>query len=535
MKSDSDFPQLKILDLTVTGDVALLTNELAQNDRDRLPSGQILNIVLPDSARSIGCRSVVVEEDYVDRNFAKAYAQFYSRAFHDFQRRTKRFHFFSTDVQFSDFLTESNLQSSYLGFCILSPSEPRTLGRTVIGPPKSELQEYVTCQDEFSVNLAGVPLKARGAPFIEQDGRVAACATAALWSAVMVASRKFDEISSASTNDITELARKYTLGPSGYTYSPGLNLEQMLWALKELGCAPLKYTFNDHLAAKELIYTYVESQLPPVLVVRLPNIDSNGFHALTVIGHTYDKSFSPPQHMPMTYNYYYSTNEWCPEFVIHCDQNGPYHHITINAATSKSGLHPVIAVNTVGLTSEQAMEISEFYKDAELWAAVIPLPSRVFLKAEEAAAKGRALVGWAYALHKTALLPERPVYRTYLMPSNDFKRRLVPGKVPGLSEHLAKLYRGTLLPRYVWVTELYDLKQKVGLDPEGLRIVAEAVVDATSSPLWLDFVLVHIPNLFMHMTPVEHDPVFAMQRTTVVQGDSATQPLIRLDCQNKSV
>ncbi len=533
MKKNANFPNLKILDITADDDIATLIRELAGGDRDKLPFGQILNLVLPSGGSSVSCRSVVVEEDYMDRNFSKSYARFYSRTFRDFERRTKRFHFFSADVGFSDFVNEENLQANYLGFCVLSPSEPRTLGRTVLAPPRSSTsQEFVLCQDKFSVNLVGAQLYARGAPFIQQDGRVAACATAALWSATIVASRTFDEISSASTTEITDLARKYTLGASGLTYSPGLNIEQMIWALNELGCAPLKYSLSDHLTARELIYSYVESQMPPVLVLRLPNVEEDGFHALTVVGHTYDKSFSPSEDMPMTYGKggHYCANEWCPQFVLHDDQMGPYHRLSIIPAAPvvpPREPHPGVILDTTGLTSGQKEEIEEFYKDAELWDIIVPLPSRVFLGADEAAGKGRKLLWRAYTEHRSISWPQKPVFRTYLTSSNSFKRRLVPGRVPGLSDHLSELYRGSLMSRYVWVTELCDLRGRVGVDPADLRVIGEVLIDPTSSALSMDFVAMRIPGLFMYMELDEHDPAPAILRAIPVKNDNPIRPVVR--------
>jgi len=535
LKENASFPNLKILDITADDDIAALIRELAGGARDKLPVGQILNLVLRSGGSSLPCRSVVVEKDYVDRNFAISYARFYSRTFRDFERSTKRFHFFSGDVGFSDFVNEENLQANYLGFCVLSPSEHRTLGRTVLAPPRSPTsQEFVLCQDRFSVNLGGAQLYARGAPFIQQDGRVAACATAALWSATIVASRTFAEISSASTTEITDLAQKYSLGASGQTHSPGLNLEQMIWALNELGCAPLKYSPSDHLTARELIYTYVESQIPPVLVLRLPNVQEDGFHAITVVGHTYEKSFSPPKDMPMTYGKggHYCANEWCPQFVVHDDQMGPYHLLSVMASAPvvPSGEpRPGIILDTPGLTSGQQDEVREFYQDAELWDIIVPLPSRVFLGADEAAGKGRELLLLAYTEHRSIPWPQKPVFRTYLTPSNSFKRRLVPGRVPGLSEHLSELYRGSLMSRYVWVTELCDLKGRVGVDPADLRVIAEVLIDPTSSALSNDFVAMRIPGLFMYMEPHEHDPAPAIRRGIPIKNDNAIRPLVRWD------
>jgi hypothetical protein len=141
------------------------------------------------------CRTVILEAEYVDRDYAEGYGQLYGRAFRHFERQCYRLHFFSETLRDVDFHISSliseeghnalrKLEECYLGFSVIRPSCPDTIGRTIILPPKSLGKTcFALSRGDYSLNLAGLPLKANGVPFMEQDGMVGACASAAMWIA----------------------------------------------------------------------------------------------------------------------------------------------------------------------------------------------------------------------------------------------------------------------------------------------------------------------------------------------------------------
>jgi hypothetical protein len=531
MKSDPAFPHLLILDLQDHEDRQHLISRYGQAAANVLPAAAVLGEVL---APGSPCGCVVVESDYIDRNSNTAYARLYARAFRDYPRRTTRFHFFRKLIAFGDLFHQKRLQASYLGFSVLSPLEPRTVARTVLAPlGATPHTNDVLCAGEYTVDLAGAQLRATGAPFIEQDGRVAACATAALWMATLAMSRHFDdELRTASTTEITDLATRYTLGTSGRPVpNPGLNLEQMLWALKELGYDPVVYYPGDHARqparahedAKEITYSYVESRLAPVLVVELPG----GLHAVTVVGHTYDAAFTPSAHSALPY---YSAAQWCPHFLVNDDQNGPYLRMAFTRSSAATKGRPGVSISLDEVKDNAYFaRTSSFYKDAVLRAIIIPMPRRVYLRADEAAEKGRLLILRAYLEHKhqfSLVFPKRPVYRTYLVSSNVWKEYLRPSAVPGLSRELAKRFRGKLLSRLVWVTELCDLEDKAGKKPEELRVRALALVDSTSGPSIREFLAIWWPGLFIPMAPQDQDFDAALLHPVLLPYDQPFRPFI---------
>jgi len=126
-------------------------------------------------------------------------------------------------------------------------------------------------------------LQVEGTPFIEQDQQVSACATAAIWAASACC---FDRLGLGyfSTTEITEIATSTDIKSGRSFPSEGLAVSQMLWALRTMGYDPLLYEDFDYESAKHTIYTYVESGIPVICGIEL----TEGKHAITIIGHTYN-------------------------------------------------------------------------------------------------------------------------------------------------------------------------------------------------------------------------------------------------------
>lgn len=148
--------------------------------------GTLLDYILspePGQQRA-RCKTVIVEENYRDRDHSKALASFYAKSFRPVSPDCTRLHFFSRwfNDQCLYTVEEKEFEKAYLGFCVLRPFSRRRVGRTILRrrPFKPGL-EFPTCQAAFPVNLAGISLQTVGAAFMEQDTMVSACATTAIW------------------------------------------------------------------------------------------------------------------------------------------------------------------------------------------------------------------------------------------------------------------------------------------------------------------------------------------------------------------
>lgn len=184
--------------------------------------------------------SVLVEDNYFDRDYLDEFSAFYSKSARGYSNICKRLHFFSREISFrrvdaalSGYSQSCQyLQDGYLGFVVLRPIQSTPLGRTVLAwyanrdvhsmrvtPP---LRDY-TC------NILGIRLKVKGIPWQQQDRGVSACATVALWS--MFHSSAFDAHHSIPTT--VEITKNALNGASGVREFPsiGLSLAQMREAI----------------------------------------------------------------------------------------------------------------------------------------------------------------------------------------------------------------------------------------------------------------------------------------------------------------
>ena len=488
---------------------------------------------LPDS------KSLVLEREYVDREYASAYAEFYARAFHEYRRRTMRFHFFESRISFRDLLDERLLAKSYRGYLIATADPPR-VGRSALAPPSTLADDnaFVLGAGRFEANLCGTNLTVTGVPFIAQDGRIAACASAAIWMSARSLSvvsaegqRLYSEegARTASLSDITKFATHHSLGASGEPLlAPGLNIEQMLVAIRELGYSPVVYAPRDAAEARDIIYWHVESQIAPILVVS-PRVEGGSenagasYHAIVAVGHTYAEEASLPEGPTLDI----TSSRWVPRFICHDDQMGPYHTFSVEDHSGEQGeTVPHIIVESTGNGPSVFGHDWFYHQPAELSYIVVPLPNRVFLRAEDAEQKARDLLEIAYVEHGV-LLPPRRVFRSYLTRANSFKHRLHAEATPGLSRELAELYRGRLLPRFVWVVELMSLEGRQGKQVGDLRVEADVTIDATSGTDRLDFVTMRIPGFFMAMNPEEVTVIPAIRDRAVVAQQEPFASLVR--------
>ena len=485
------------------------------------PSDRLYDCITADHPSGLSSRTAIVESAYVDRDANIAHARLVSRAFWDYPRRTIRIHFFARSFQFRHLFNADLLQKHYLGYVILSPAgptgyivDPGTIARAILKPPESsgQLEISVPTVEEHSVNLAGVRLTVKGTSFAEQDGTTASCAGAAVWMSVsQVANRFGPNPRPASLSEITQLATRYSLPADGRRSTPGLDENQMMWSIHELGFEPIRLQPTDANEAKEAVFSYINSGIPPILILALPNVtlidEYIPFHTVTAVGFTNDPRLDPVIGTGLggqedNTQLRCSQSSWAESFLFHDDQYGVYLRLRfIDKRGAKNHISDigveVVIDNEYSEKSQLAMQ--KWYANAELLSVLAPLPSRNLLQHDQAANKGIAVLEEAFATHHDVcgLLPEIPVYRTYLAPSNDFKRRFAEPNDNDVSSELAKWYLGSNLPRYIWVTEMSNLALSPTKDSRPHRIIADVALDPASSARRLDFVTLHLPHCFL--------------------------------------
>jgi len=456
------------------------------------------------------CRSVIIEHNYFDQDFVDSVSTFYARDFRKVDKLCRRLHFFSSKVLASDvtdFSTLGKLQDHYLGFCVLRSLETRILGRTAIKPRREKPGvEFHTCCAAVPANVAGSALSAEAAPFMEQDGRVQTCSSVAIWTSSMVMAHCYD-YPKYTTSQIMEYATRTIVG-ARVGPTQGLTYEQIMQALKVMGYEPVIFGETDPFEARNEIYCYVESAIPPILLLALPG---GGYHAVTALGHDHSRPLSTAVQITFkqrgqTLLKYCRSSDWVPYFYIHDDQKGVYEKMefltpqptTIRTRITNNQRNAGLPVNIKAnlnswhcpIAIENDSTIPHVPKEtiANLWGVIVPLPTGVRLTHSEAENKAINLIHRCSSKLRLKL-PMDLVIRPYLIPSNQYKLWLENRN--DMSDFVRSFYRGKPMPKWLWVFEMSTAALMNRKRIRDIKIRGELIIDASSNPWAIDFLAFH--------------------------------------------
>jgi len=504
-------------------------------------------ILTPQAGKSTPvCKTIVIEDKYRDKDHSKALSSYYAKSFRQVEPECTRLHFFARRLP-SDFLdtkSTQELERSYLGFCVLRPFTLRKIGRTVLRRLRYQpTLEFPTCQGVFEINLAGHKISFKGSAFIEQDTMVAACATAAIWTSTTIMGTRFG-LQQRSTSEITQLATQYLIQNRPMP-SEGLITEQMLHCIRTMEYEPLLIGVNSQKQAKHDIYSYIESEIPPILLCNFPPINEN--HALVGVGHSYNLPVTNPFRTRVKWPgepplEFARSSEWVPSILVNDDQRGPYRKLTFIEDTQTlaqriNTIYPNVNVAALELEEWRCpividvnMPFSGYSKGEEIaniWGIIIPLPQGVLLTADQAERKSARVIRWWHWRNEISL-PKDLVLRTYLVPSNEYKER---AKASGMSPFVKSLIAGKPMPRWIFVTEISSVKSYNSSNPEDWLINGQVIIDATSNAFTPDFLFFHYildsRGVLVTMRPEHKDAEHAFSQYWVSSTDSKYAGWIR--------
>lgn len=166
------------------------------------PSPGVRKIAALLGAARLAARWLVVELEYFDLDYRSEFSATHETAFGVRRANCSRLHFFGPDDDLRPPLTLrkwiSDARGQYLGYAVVRPQVPGTIGRSLISPriaatksadattpvwlPEGdELAARVRTAVAEAVELLGVPLVVAGVPFMEQDGYLLTCAHVSSW------------------------------------------------------------------------------------------------------------------------------------------------------------------------------------------------------------------------------------------------------------------------------------------------------------------------------------------------------------------
>lgn len=502
--------------------------------------------------QELGGQYVVVEQPYTDQDYSADYGSFYAGAFKDHPRSTKRVHLFTRDVSdilqlpFEEQQAAFEDSKAYLGFVVIRPIAQGPIGRTALPFPKMNggLTVRPAARAGFEAHLLGVKLKTEQcAPFIQQDTRVGACAQAAIWMASRTVFARHKRTSWHSVAEITRLATTPTdaqLSQALPAGSAGLNPAHIIRALNGMGHQPLFDIFGPEAEEQTPSPQTAQPDAAAASPQAAPNDDAPPSpEAKTDLATKPSPPTASPsalryldsglpvilglgdvQHAVTAVGYVETTGAACRSgdtfdafvraLVIHDDQRGPYRLLPLEAADAEVLPAARLMRNTKSELLTVAGSVSHMF---------VPLPTRVFLSADDADVVARDYLSRAADLLWPLLMPQlkaelgeaaaaevqtfaelirtgRIIRRTYLTSAGRYRHHLArSGMAPDtLQEILIRT-----LPHFIWVTELMRPSEKQIEDAGPRKILGHMVVNATSSTdPDLDLLLVHAPHLLIH-------------------------------------
>ena len=409
-------------------------------------------------------KSVVVERQYIDKDYRDTFSHFHSKRFNTPSSRCVRLHFFGEAITESDIIEGREAATkNYIGYSVIRPTKPNCIGRTFLCHTlRLNTSAHISICREY-VNLLGTRLQLEGFPFISQDSDATVCAESSLWMLLRYYSNRYPAYSEVLPFQITNLASNHAIGRRVFP-SSGLYSWQMAEALRLQKFSPVVYS-KQHYPHNfyHLLYTYIESGLP--LLVTVPQ------HVVVGYGHVSNYAIPAPAATTTPTNIY--TSHFNHSIVVSDDNEFPYQ-----------------LLHSVGRA--QGNQIDSKYGWNDIQEFIVPLPEKVFLPAEKVQSAVENVLK-RFQPQSASLAGKRLLLRLFLTSARSFKRSL---RERGMGHpSVQSVYRNLPLPHFVWVCEIANYAEYSA----DKKIVGEIVWDATRNANEPDgWIALHFPERLIY-------------------------------------
>lgn len=408
------------------------------------------------SSDEIAAKTIVIEDDYISKDYLHDYASYYAYCFEEYPKFCKRVHFFDSEFTDQDFKNiilgaEHNPEfwKHYLGFIVVKPIPVTVIGYTI-------LKIYPNSQDfdsrnfwgvrDYAVHLYGNEVKIKSLAFQEQDSVLAACATTAIWSMLNKAAADFHTILK-SPNQITKDADNVSTDGSRLFPNRGLNITQICQAIfssglvsevkqpdypvvNDQGVVIAKYVSHQYL--KKILNAYSPIGIPIILVIRVPTGGIHGLHAITVSGF---KQNAPVLTEPKEEISWLSDN--IEKFYAHDDQWGPFARITF-------------CEDNAGILTEWSL-LDEHQQPTYVTHAIVPVYPKIRISYEDIEVIVLGLDRILSLFFDDQIIADL-AWDIKVDFSENFKSQIKKSELDDAN----KLYYLTLsMPKYLWVASCY--------------------------------------------------------------------------------
>ena len=411
---------------------------------------------LVDYCNAIGVKTILVEPEYIDRDFLEDYAGYYVRCFANYRSTCTRLHFFGfkfSRQQFGRCLLgkgqklKATLQrpGSYLGFVIVKPLPRTIVGRTCLQAYPTQGRRHFVTRD-YKVNLYGIELVTCGTlAFQEQDHAAAACATSALWSAFQGTSRVFDHHIPSPVKITKAALQRFPMAERGLP-SSGLTDIQMANGIRSVGLDPIPFnvdprkTVEATATIQDITYAYLKCGIPALLGVRLAGLPDDPGHAVAVTGF----SLGLPNPTPRGKTSFLLRSSRIDKIYAHDDGIGPFARMALQKRTLGGA---GVVVLTTNWRDEQGNSGRVFALPEII---LVPVYHKIRIPYNSALESVISFDAWIQELAKKGfqLFGERLEWDIYLTTVNDIKTEIESSQLIGGRYKKALLLEP--MPRFMW-------------------------------------------------------------------------------------
>ncbi len=403
-------------------------------------------------------KAVLVEANYVDKDYRSTYYSFYSKKGLYYRSDCVRLHFFDQTVHFDEaslrlsyeraYAGDVNFTDHYFGYMVLRPTGVKTIGRSLINADVVLGAEGRVIDALHKVHVLGYKLLVRGFPWMQQHSDISRCAHAACWAILRHYSERFPSYPERLVSEITMMAHPVNSG--GLVPSLGLNVLQAERVLLQAGAFPLRIPRDDMLACDTSFYrqltAYVESGFP--VFVSLPE------HAIVIVGYRWRDDVSP--------NNAVCRHAWdeVQHLLVVDDTQMPY----------------------LAIPKQDPPPDNLYSAEGDIDAFIVPLPEKLFYPAEAVEQQVAAL----FEFHGFLELPsEAESIVRYFVTTGAAFRQFVRANESAYDLNLLQAIMEIPFSQFIWVVEI-----ATEADWRAKTVTARAVLDASASvtevvPLWL--------------------------------------------------
>lgn len=397
---------------------------------------------------------IIVEYPYVDKYYRDTYYNFFSKKHTVHQRDSVRVSFFYNNIQVGDFVNGEkikDIQKAFLGILTIRPTSFSIIGHTFLSPKILKDNSFVCCLCKERVSIGGIEMSLYGFPFCSQDNESITCAESVLLMMADYYSNKFSDYSRLLPSEINETLKN--LSAERQLPSTGLDTGDISFVLKDLGLGTKIYekNVNDKGLFKQILYIYIESGIPVILV-----LDNNQGkrHVVVAIGREKvknnvmaNKKFTKEKqaHFSDIFDKILVMNDNCTPFEL-VDYESPCNYDT-----------------TYKISSFIVPLYNKVYSDAPLFLDHFKAIIDEFSKEENAA---KVLYSKDQQLITRYFLTTSRSYKNYVVASKEF------------TPEFKAIFVDQSMPKFIWVAEII---KGTRLEEENQKVNTVVILDATES------------------------------------------------------